>query len=104
MPSLQRNAARFEGLGAQVVGISIDSAYANRAWAESLGGLDFPLLSDFHPHGAVAEAYGVLRKEGMPERAVFIIDRDGVIRYIDVHQISEVPDEEQLFEELEKLR
>jgi len=86
------------------VGISIDSTHANRAWADHIGGLRFPLLSDFWPHGEVAKKYGVLRPEGMAERALFVIDKDGVIRYIDVHEIREQPDEEVLFEELAKLR
>jgi peroxiredoxin len=90
-------------MDAQVVGISIDSKPANTAWAASLGGITFPLLSDFYPHGAVAEKYGVLRAEGMSERAIFIIDKQGVVRYIDVHDIGEQPDEAEIFEELAKL-
>ena len=86
------------------MGISIDSTHANAAWARTLGQLDFPLLSDFYPHGRVAETYGVLRPEGMAERAIFIVDKSGTIRYIDVHDISEQPDEEQIFEELARLR
>ena len=69
-----------------------------------MGGINFPLLSDFWPHGAVAKAYGVLREDaGMSERAVFIIDKNGVVKYIDVHDIGEEPDIEQIFEELGKL-
>jgi alkyl hydroperoxide reductase subunit AhpC len=90
-------------MNAQVVGISIDSKHANRAWAEHIGGVSFPLLSDFYPHGAVAEAYGVLRPQGMSERALFIIDKGGIVRFIDVHDIGEQPDEAELFEELAKL-
>jgi alkyl hydroperoxide reductase subunit AhpC len=90
-------------MDAQVVGISIDSTHANKAWAASLGGITFPLLSDFYPHGAVAEKYGVLRAEGMSERAIFIIDKQGVVRFIDVHAIGEQPDEAEIFEELAKL-
>jgi len=86
------------------VGISCDSAHANRAWGEHIGGISFPLLSDFFPHGEVADKYGVLRAEGMPERAIFIIDKQGIIRYIDVHDIKEQPDESVIFEELAKLR
>jgi len=103
MPSFEKNLDRFEGCDAQVVGISTDSPYANAAFAKSLGGITFPLLSDFYPHGAVAQAYGVLRKEGMAERAIFIIDKAGLVRYIDVHEISEPPDEEQIFDELRKI-
>jgi len=86
------------------LGISIDQKYASSAWAESMGGISYPLLSDFWPHGAVAQKYGVFKEEnGMSERAIFIIDAHGVIRYIDVHIISEPPDVEQCFEELAKL-
>ena len=74
-----------------------------RAWAESLGGISYPLLSDFWPHGAVAKKYGVLRKEGHTERAIFIIDKDGIIRYIDIHDIDEQPNNEVLLEELRKI-
>jgi len=85
------------------VGISIDSRFANGAWADQLGGISFPLLCDFYPHGAVAQAYGVLKPEGFAERAIFIIDKTGTVRYIDVHEGGEQPDEEQIFEELAKL-
>ena len=103
MPSLDAQRSRFEGYNAQVVGISTDSTHANRAWAHSLGGLSFSLLSDFYPHGRVAELFGVLRPQGYAERAVFVIDKSGVVRYIDVHEIGEVPDEEQIFAALEGL-
>ncbi len=103
MPGLDRLIERFTGLDTQVLGISIDSTHANKAWAESLGGIRYPLLSDFWPHGDVARKYGVLRDGGYSERAVFIIDKKGVVRYIDVHDIGQEPDSEQIFEELEKL-
>jgi alkyl hydroperoxide reductase subunit AhpC len=104
MQLYERERERFRTHDAQVVGVSTDSRYANAAWAEQLGGIGYPLLSDFYPHGAVAQQYGVLRPEGMAERALFLIDREGVVRYIDVHTISEVPDEEALFEQLAALR
>jgi alkyl hydroperoxide reductase subunit AhpC len=85
------------------VGVSIDSRFANAAWAEKLGGISYPLLSDFYPHGAVAQRYGVLRPEGMSERAIFVIDKQGTVRYIDVHELREQPDEAVIFEELAKL-
>ncbi|MBC5816710.1 MAG: redoxin domain-containing protein [Candidatus Eremiobacteraeota bacterium] len=104
MPAFESNLKRFESLNTQVLGMSIDHKFANRAWAESMGGISYPLLSDFWPHGAVAQKYGVFREEnGMSERALFIIDGHGVIRYIDVHDIAEQPDVEQCFEELAKL-
>ena len=95
---------RFEGKNTQVLGISVDSTDCQRAWAKSLGRIDnFPLLSDFWPHGEVARKYGVLRAEGFSERALFVIDKQGVIRYADVHDLNDQPDNEVLFRELEKL-
>ena len=87
------------------MGISIDSTHTNKAFAASLGGISYPLLCDFWPHGNVARAYGVFDEgAGRSERANFIIDKDGIVRYIDVHDIGEEPDEQQLFDELDKLK
>jgi glutaredoxin len=74
-----------------------------KAWAESLGGITYPLLSDFWPHGEVAKKYGILRADGKSERAIFIVDKEGVIRYIDIHDIDKQPSNEVLFAELERL-
>jgi glutaredoxin len=90
-------------LNAQVLGISIDHVPSLKAWADSLGGIHFPLLADFWPHGRVAERYGVLRAEGYAERALFILDGRGIIRYIDIHDIDQQPDNEVLFAELARL-
>ena len=68
-----------------------------------MGDLWFPVLSDFWPHGAVADKYGVLRSDGISERALFIIDKKGIIRYIDIHDINKRPSLEDLVKELEKL-
>jgi glutaredoxin len=94
---------RFERVNTQVLGISVDSKDCLHAWAESFGGISYPLLSDFWPHGQVAQKYGVLRSEGYSERALFIIDRTGIIRYVDVHNIDEQPDNEVLFCELAEI-
>lgn len=99
----EREHERFRTANAQVVGVSVDSRFANAAWATQLGGISFPLLSDFYPHGAVAERYGVLHPGGMAQRALFIIDGSGIVRYIDVHELKEAPDVDVLFEELAKL-
>lgn len=81
----------------------MDSSPCQTAWAESLGGISYPLLSDFWPHGGVAESYGVLRAEGFSERAIFLIDQAGVIRYIDIHAIDDAPDPQVLLREIEAL-
>ncbi len=87
----------------QVLGLSVDSRPSLKAWADSLGGITYPLLSDFYPHGQVAQAYDVLRAEGYAERAIYVIDKRGIIRYIDVHDIDEQPDNEVLFDVLADL-
>jgi alkyl hydroperoxide reductase subunit AhpC len=103
MPSYEDDLSKFEEYDTQVLGISVDSIPSHEAWQKSIGGISYPLLSDFYPHGAVAEKYGVLRNEGYSERALFIIDKEGIVRFIDVHPIGEQPDNEELFEVLRKL-
>jgi len=109
MPSYEDDLSRFEEYNTQVLGISVDSIPSHKAWAKSIGGISYPLLSDFYPHGAVAQSFGVLRTDttqaaaGASERALFIIDKEGVVRFIDVHPITEQPDNEELFEILRKL-
>jgi alkyl hydroperoxide reductase subunit AhpC len=85
------------------LGLSVDSVPSLLAWSESLEEITYPLLSDFFPHGQVAQKYGVLRADGTSERAIFVIDRTGIIRYVDVHDIDEQPDNEVLFGVLEEL-
>lgn len=92
------------GERAQVVGLSCDTVYALKAWAEQLGGVDYPLCSDFWPHGEVSRAYGVFNDElGRPNRTIIVLDGEGVCRYIDVHELRQVPDEEEIAEELGKI-
>jgi peroxiredoxin len=81
----------------------VDSTATNAAWANSLGVENIPLLSDFWPHGQVAQRYGVLREHGFTERAIFVVDKKGVIRYIDIHDIDEQPDNEALLDVLHGL-
>ena len=68
-----------------------------------MGQLWFPVLSDFWPHGALAQKLGILRSDGTTERAIFIIDKNGIIRYIDVHDINRRPPLEDIVRELQKL-
>lgn len=103
MPSYEDDLSKFEEYETQVLGISVDSIPSHEAWQKSIGGISYPLCSDFWPHGEVAQKYGVLREQGMSERALFIIDKEGIIRFIDVHPIDKQPDNEELFEVLRKL-
>ena len=94
---------KFAGLHAQVLGISVDSVPCLIAWAKSLGGISYPLLSDFWPHGEVAKKFGVLRPEGYTERAIFLLDREGIVRYIDIHDIGQQPSNDVLLAELRRM-
>lgn len=63
-----------------MLGISVDSQYCHKAWAETFGGIDFPLLADFHPKGAVAKAYGLfLEDAGITDRATVLVGKDGTV-------------------------
>ena len=104
MPSYELDLHKFEGYNTQVLGISVDHIPCLQAWAESLGGISYPLLSDFWPHGAVATQYDVLIQDaGKSERALFIVDKEGIVRYVDIHDIDEQPDNEELFKVLREL-
>lgn len=94
----------FEQHNAMLLGITVDNIPTLFAWTNQMGQLWFPVLSDFYPHGNVAKKYGVLRSDGTTERALFVIDKKGVIRYIDVHDINKRPLLENLVRELEKLK
>lgn len=93
----------FDQNDAVLIGITVDNIPTLYAWTIQMGEPWFPVLSDFWPHGAVADSYGVLRSDGVAERALFIIDKKGAIRYIDVHDINQRPDLEVLIQELEKI-
>ncbi len=94
----------FEKLDTVVIGISVDNIPTLHAWTREMGNLWFPVASDFWPHGAVAQKYGILRSDGVSERALFVIDKKGVVRFIDVHDINKMPKLEDLIKALEKLQ
>jgi len=103
LPSYEAELSRFKDADTEVVSISMDSTHALNAWAKSMQ-TSFPLLSDFYPQGKVTDLYGVRNPAGMAERALFIIDKEGFIRYIEVHASpGDMPDNENLFEALRKL-
>jgi peroxiredoxin len=89
---------------AEVIGISVDSLYSHGAWA-AVRGITFPLLADFNPHGEISRLYKVMRQtDGFSERALYIIDRQGTIRYSHVSPlIHHIPDIYELFEQLESI-
>jgi peroxiredoxin len=93
----------FQRLGAALVGISIDHAWCHVAFARSRN-LHFPLLADFHPKGEVAQAYGVYDDEiGMSERALFVIDEEGVIGWSHIAPIGVNPGADGILAALESM-
>ncbi len=93
----------FDRNDAVLLGITVDSLPTLFSWTSQMGALWFPVLSDFYPHGKAASQFGILRSDGMAERALFVIDKQGIIRYIDVHDINRRPPLDVLVRELEKL-
>ncbi len=100
LPGLQEDLGKFQALGADILGISIDSRHSHKAFAEHLG-LEFPLLSDFDK--TVCRTYGVLREGGFAERALFVVDKQGILRYIHIHPVGQVPDNKPVLDALSKL-
>ena len=94
----------FRRLGAEVLGFSVDGVWCHLAFAKDRK-LRFPLLSDFEPKGEIARAYGVYRGgEGVSERALFVIDGDGMIRWSYVSPIGVNPGADGILDALEKLQ
>jgi len=93
----------FDMNNAVLLGITVDNVPTLYAWTKQMGKLWFPVLSDFWPHGAVAARYGVLRSEGVSERALFYIDKKGIIRDIHVSDINKRPDLESCATSLEQM-
>jgi peroxiredoxin len=96
LAAFQRDLARFEAANAQVLGVSVDHVYSHNAFGEQLGGLSYPLLADFNPHGAITRRYGLWRDEkGYGRRACFLIDLDGTLTWARVYE-SGPPDNQEL--------
>lgn len=95
---------KFEKLDAQVVGLSVDSVWSHKAWAEKMG-ICYPLLADFQPRGAVAEKFGVyLPEKGITGRAIAIIDRNGKLAWFKNYEILQVPDVNEVAQALQKVQ
>lgn len=103
MTNYQTDLDWFRKHDTHVLGLSVDAVPAKIAWAESLGGIEYDLLSDFHPHGAVAEAYGVARDGGISERAIFVVDKHGTIAFMKVYDIPTLPDNAEVRQAIEQL-
>ena len=107
MPAYAIERDRFAGLDAQVVGVSVDSVFSHIAWQKKdIGLLNYPLCSDFYPHGQVIQKYGLLREgpplPGISERTIIIVDKSGRIAWFQQYRLDEVPDIDEIFEALGK--
>lgn len=91
-----------------LLGITVDNIPTLYAWTKAIANRDgklwFPVLSDFYPHGEVTKKYGVFRPEGFSERAVFVIDKQGIIRFMEIYDINERPPLMELRKAIEALR
>jgi peroxiredoxin len=92
MQALEKNLKVFEKAGAVAVGLSVDSVPCKTAWAKSLKVEKTRLLADFWPHGKIASALGLFRKEGFSERANILVDEKGKVAWFKVYPIRELPD------------
>ena len=102
MAEIRDNLPAYANDDVQVLTVSVDSVYSHKVWAEREG-YTFPLLSDFWPHGAVAQAYGVFREEaGVANRGTFVIDKEGVVRYADMQEPGQARDQKTWRETLAK--
>ncbi len=109
MPAYNEELSTFAGFDAQVVGISVDSIPSHIAFQKKeIGMLNFPLCSDFYPHGQVATQYGVLRTgdpiPGINERAVFVVDKSGRIAFAKGYPLDQQPKNAEVFECLKNLK
>jgi peroxiredoxin len=96
--SLEENFSKIQNANSTALAISIDSPYANKAWADMIGVKNTPLLSDFWPHGHVAAQYGVFRdKDGIAERANVVLDENHSIIFHKIYALEEQPDMSEVY-------
>jgi peroxiredoxin len=93
----------FDTNNAVLLGITVDNIPSLYAWVQQMGNLWFEVLSDFWPHGQVAETYGLLRSDGVTERALVFIDSAGIIRAVEVSDINVRPPLELIVQKLQEI-
>ena len=105
LPSYSKQIEKFENLNTQVLAIGVASIPVHNAWIDSLGGLNYPLLADWVPAGEVSKKYDAfIPRIGYGKRAIFLVDKEGIIRYVDItHTLNQdgPPNEEKIFEALD---
>lgn len=107
MVNYQVERAKFQARQTEVLGISVDSIMNTTSWEREIGPFDFWLGSDFWPHGEVSRRYGVFREaesfKGASERAIFVVDKSGKIRFTRIYAMDRLPDLEETFAALREL-
>ena len=108
MPAFDSDREKFAALDTQVLDISVDSIPSHLAWQKKeLGTMHLPMCADFYPHGAVTQAYGILRDgppvAGISERAAFIVDKSGKVAFAKVYPLDQVPDNQELLAAIRKI-
>lgn len=102
--NFNRALKQFTDSGAALIGLSVDSGPALRAWSTAMGGIRHPLLADFWPHGGVAKSLGIFNDAaGIVNRTLLIIDPDGVVRHTEAHQ-GTLPDPVAALDKLKALQ
>jgi peroxiredoxin len=103
MQSLEENKRNFDKTNTIAVGISVDPTPSKKAWAEHLGIKNTRLLSDFWPHGVIAQQYGIFREDdGISERANIIVDEEQNISFMKIYPISQLPNIQEIIRFLER--
>ncbi len=108
MPAYNVDLDKFAGLDTQVLGISVDSIYCHLAWVKrEVGLLDYPLCSDFFPHGEAARRYGIFREgppiPGINDRAIFVVNKEGRIAWSKLYDLGAQPENEELLDALKQI-
>jgi alkyl hydroperoxide reductase subunit AhpC len=108
VPELNARRREFADLNAQVLDISVDSIPSHIAWQKKeIGPIEIPMGSDFFPHAAVTQQFGILRDappvRGISERAAFIVNKEGKIAWAKVYPLDQMPDFKELLNEVKKL-
>jgi peroxiredoxin len=104
MKSLEKNKSAFDSLNTVAVGVSVDTVPSKKAWAESLNIKNTRLLSDFWPHGEVAQLYGIFRtKDGISERANIITDEKQKIAFFKIYKLTQLPDIQEIINNLKRM-
>lgn len=107
MIACQVEREKFVEHNAEIIGISVDSIMNTTAWEREIGPFDYPLCSDFWPHGEVSRKYGILREQepfaGASERAVFIVGKTGRIEFSKIYPLNQIPDLQETLDVLYRL-